>query len=349
MNIGVDTHKQVHVLVALDTDGRSVGTRTVPNTPVGWASALEWVCHWPAPHAWGVENSGSLGKGFAQFLLAQGETEVYEISAHRTAQYRRRSRSQEKTDDTDALAMARLVSAEWEHLPRVQVDDLSTEVRILSDHRDNLVVDRTRLVNQLHAQMLQLDPAYEQKSGPLTKAAGVRYCQAFQLPGASPLVHTRLLVVRQLAARILQLDDELVLVTRELTARVQATGTALLQLRGVGIVVAARLIGELGCQPRIRSAAALAALAGIAPVAVSSAGRRGHRVNFGGNRKLNYAFHIIALCQRRCEPQAQAYYRKKRAEGKTARAAMRCLKRRLVDIVYRLLRAAATDQPAMAA
>jgi len=89
--------------------------------------------------------------------------------------------------------------------------------------------------------------------------------------------------------------------------------------------------------PRIRSATALAALSGIAPVAVSSGGRTGYRLNRGGNRRLNRAIHIIALSQRRCEPRAQAYYAKKRAEGKTAREAMRCLKRRLVDVLYRTL------------
>ncbi len=89
--------------------------------------------------------------------------------------------------------------------------------------------------------------------------------------------------------------------------------------------------------PRVRSAAALAALAGIAPLTVASGGRHGHCVNPGGNRKLNRAIHIVALTQRRCEPLARAYYEKKRAEGKTARAAMRCLKRRLVDVLFRLL------------
>ena len=78
------------------------------------------------------------------------------------------------------------------------------------------------------------------------------------------------------------------------------------------------------------------ALAGIAPVAVSSGGKHGHRLNRGGNRRLNKAFHMIALSQLRCEPLARAYYAKKRAEGKTARSALRCLKRRLVDVVYRL-------------
>lgn len=159
MYSGVDTHKQAHVLIALDEAGRTAGTRSVANTPEGWVAALTWGRTWPGQHAWGIENSGSLGKGLAQFLLAHGEVEVDEISAHRTAQYRRRGRSLAKTDALDALAMARLLRAERETLPRVQPDDASTELRLLSDHRDNLVAERTRLINQLHAQMLQLAPA----------------------------------------------------------------------------------------------------------------------------------------------------------------------------------------------
>jgi transposase len=158
------------------------------------------------------------------------------------------------------------------------------------------------------------------------------------LPHADRVVQTRLLIVRQLTEQLLRLWAEIETVETALAARVCETGTPLLDLCGVGVIAAARLIGELGCTPRIRSAAALAALAGIAPVAVSSGGRNGHRLNRGGNRRLNRTFHMIAVCQLRCEPLAQAYYAKKRAEGKTARAALRCLKRRLVDVVYRLLR-----------
>ena len=337
MYVGVDTHKRLHTLVALDEQEQTLGTRTVANTPEGWAVALHWArTHQRSCH-WGVEKSGSLGKGLAQFLLAQGETDVREVVPHRTAQYRRRGRTQDKTDSADALAMVRLVRAEGETLPHVQADNVSTELRVLSDHRDNLVVDRTRLINQLHAQLLQLDPCYEERSGPLTRPAGVRYCQELCLPQADSLAQTRLLVVRQLAARLLQLDTEIGEVTTVLQQRVAVIGTPLLHLRGVSTVVAARLLGELGCIPRIHSAAALASLAGIAPVAVSSGSRHGHRVNCGGNRQLHRAIHVIALTQRRCEPLAQAYYAKKRAEGKTGRAAMRCLKRRLVDVLYRLV------------
>jgi len=338
MYIGVDTHKKQHVLVALDGRGQACGTHSVANTPSGWAAALQWAHDRDATCVWGIENSGSLGKGFAQFLVSSGESAVHEIVPHRTAQYRRRGRTQDKTDHTDALAMARLLQAESEHLPRVERDDVSTELRLLSDHRDNLVAERTRLINQVHAQMLQIDPCYGEHSGALTSRTGIRYCHALDLPHADSVVQTRLLIVHQLTEQLLRLWEEIETVESALAARVRETETPLLGLCGIGVVAAARLIGELGCTPRIRSAAALAALAGIAPVAVSSGGRNGHRLNRGGNRRLNRTFHMIAVCQLRCEPLAQAYYAKKRAEGKTGRSALRCLKRRLVDVVYRLLR-----------
>ena len=338
MHIGVDTHKKRHVLVALDERGQLRGTHSVANTPAGWAAALRWARERDTTCIWGIENSGSLGKGFAQFLLGSGEATVHEIVPHRTAQYRKRGRTQDKTDRTDALAMARLLQAEREHLPLVERDDVSTELRLLSDHRDNLVAERTRLVNQLHAQMLQIDPCYAEHSGTLTSQKGIRYCHTLELPHADGVVQTRLLIVRQLSAQLLRLWEEIETVETAIAARVRATETPLLDLCGIGVIAAARLIGELGCTPRIRSAAALAALAGIAPVAVSSGGRNGHRLNRGGNRRLNRTFHMIAVCQLRHEPLARAYYAKKRAEGKPARSALRCLKRRLVDVVYRLLR-----------
>ena len=185
--------------------------------------------------------------------------------------------------------------------------------------------------------MLQIDPEYKAKSGALTAVAGMRYCQELRLVGASAVGQTRLLVVHQLADQLLRLQEQIVLVTSELGARVRATGTPLLSLAGVGAITAARLMGEVGVVSRLGSAAALAAFSGTAPVALSSGGRGGHRLNRGGNRRLNSALHVIALSQRRYEPRAQAYYEKKRAEGKTAREAMRCLKRRLVDVLYRTM------------
>ena len=247
---------------------------------------------------------------------------VREITPHRTAQYRRRGRTQDKTDTADALAMARLLLVEQADLPAVQRDDASTELRLLSDQRDNLVAERTRLINQLHAQMLQIGPDYKERSKRLTPRRGVEYCRDLQLPDAAPLIQTRLLIARQLADQVLRLGADIATLTCELTRRVNALGSPLRQLRGLGPLLIARLLGELG----------------IAPLTVASGGRSGHRVNRGGNRQLNRVFHLLAWCQRRWETKAQAYYAKKRAEGKTDRVALRCLKRRLVDVVFRLLR-----------
>jgi len=339
MDIGVDTHKQNHVLVAIDDLGRRCGVQHSANTPEGWTQALAWARDrgGQGPACWGIENSGGLGKGFAQFLLAQGEADVREVSPHRTAQYRRRGRTQDKTDEADALAIARLLLAEGADLPRVQVDDLSTELRVLSDHRDSLLRERTRLINQLHAQMLQLDPTYKEKSGTLTSTRGLTYCRDLTSVEADRLTETRLLVVGQLAAQALGLDSMIAALTAELERRVTESQTPLLALKGVGTVGAARLLADLGTTPRIPAAKALAALSGVSPVAVSSGGHTGYRLNRGGNRQLNRVIHTMALVQRRYEPRARAYYEKKRAEGKTNRAAMRCLKRRLVDVLYRTL------------
>ncbi len=130
--------------------------------------------------------------------------------------------------------------------------------------------------------MLQIDPCYAEKSGALTGRAGVRYCQTLDLPHADGVVRTRLLIVQQLTDQLFRLWEEIEIIETTLRQRVAATGTPLLRLCGVGTIVAARLIGELGCVPRIHSAAALAALAGIAPVAVSSGGRHGYRLSRGG-------------------------------------------------------------------
>jgi len=156
---------------------------------------------------------------------------------------------------------------------------------------------------------------------------------------------TRQLIVRQLVGQILRLEEDIATSTAALSERVRARRTPVLALCGVGAVIAARLLGELGLVPRVRSAAALAALAGVSPIALSSGGRGGFRLNRGGNRQRNRVIHLLARSQRRCDPRAQADYAKKRAEGQTRRAAMRCLKRRLVDVLYRCFTRDAVESP----
>ncbi|MDP9351114.1 MAG: transposase [Chloroflexota bacterium] len=152
--------------------------------------------------------------------------------------------------------------------------------------------------------------------------------------------------MRQLCDQVLGIDGEIAELNRVVQRKVRESDTPLVDMSGIGEIVAARLIGELGSSPRIPSAAALASLARIAPVQVSSGGHRGFRLNLGGNCKLNRAFHIIALVQLRCNPLGKAYYARKRSEGKTSKEALRCLKRQLVNVVYKLLRPTGTTSPA---
>ncbi len=241
MYIGVDTHKATHTLIALDDQGRVRKTLCILNDPQGWSEGLFWSREFGGERVWGIENSGSLGKGFAQFLLGQGEESVYEVSPRRTAQYRRRARKQDKTDQTDALAIARLLVAEAEALPIVRADDPSTELRILSDHRDNLLAERTRLINRLHAQMLQIDPKYKERSGPLTRKTALLYCRDLHPSTPDSLLQTRLLIVRQLCDQVLRIDDEIAELGRTIRQKVQASETSLVGMSGIGEIVAARL------------------------------------------------------------------------------------------------------------
>ena len=174
MHIGVDTHKKQHVLVALDARGQTLRhPQRARIRPPGWAAALQWARERDTDLRLGRSRTAARwARASPSSCSAAARTAVHEIVPHRTAQYRKRGRTQDKTDHADALAMARLLQAEGEHLPRVERDDLSTELRLLSDHRDNLVAERTRLVNQLHAQMLQIDPCYAERSGALTSRNG---------------------------------------------------------------------------------------------------------------------------------------------------------------------------------
>ncbi len=130
--------------------------------------------------------------------------------------------------------------------------------------------------------MLQVDPGYQARSGPLTRRRGLHYCRDLALPVADGVAQTRLLIIRQLTGQILRAEEEIATVTAALGERVRASQTPILTLCGVGDVIAARLLGEMGTVPRVHSAAALAALAGVSPVAVSSGGRGGYRLNRGG-------------------------------------------------------------------
>lgn len=334
VTIGVDGHKESHTLVAVDPVGRKVAEKTVSNRPESYAGVLTWAQGLDAQRVWGIENSGSFGRGLAQYLVGQRE-EVYEVSPHLTGRKRRRSLDREKSDPADALAIGRVVLQEGDHLPRVQAEEISSVLAVVVEHRGNLVAERTRLINQLHGQLSQVEPGYKERLGDLTKREVLEACQTYPMPSGDPVAQMRVTVLRQMATLLVSLTDLIAqLEAEQIKPLVEETHTPLLSIQGVGVLTAAELMARVGPISAVKSAASLARYSGIAPMERSSGGSERHRVNGHGDRQLQAVFYRMALVQKRCNPLAQAYVAKKRQEGKTAKEAHRCLMRRLVDIVY---------------
>lgn len=333
ITLGVDAHKTTHTLAATDPLGRRVGEKTISNDPTGYEQAYEWACALGSQRIWGIENSGHFGRAFAQYLLAQGE-QVVEVSPHLTSRKRRRSRDASKSDPHDALAVARVVLQEEDHLPTIAQEDLTTQVRLWVKQRDNLVAERTRLLNQLHAQLTQVDPHYKEHLGKLKEESTLQRCAVYPFPQEDPIRTVRVTIIRQLATLILQLSAPIEELEQHIEALVEEIAPSLLSIQGVKVLNAAQLIAQVGDIHKISSAASLAHYAGLAPVVYGSASNTYHRVDHKGNRQLNAVFHRIAQVQSGHNPLAQAYLAKKQAEGKTSKHAFRCLKRRMVDIIY---------------
>ena len=333
ITLGVDAHKEQHTVVAIDEVGRYLSEITLPNDRAGYAQAYQWACGLGAVRQWGVENSGPFGRALAQYLLRQGE-QVLEVSPHLTGRQRRRSRQPAKCDPHDALAVARLVLQEAHPLPRVVPEDQTTQVKLWVEQRDNLVGERTRLLNRLHAQLTEADPHYKASLGLLTQAQTLRQCQAYPLPPDDPIGQVRVTIIQQLATVILQLEEQIEQVTQHLQPLVTQLAPSLVSIQGISWLHAAQLIARVGRIETMASSAALARHAGLAPMLCGTAGNYYHRVSPRGDRQLNAVFHRIAQVQSRHNLLAQAYLAKKKAAGKTAKHAFRCLKRRMVDIVY---------------
>ena len=213
-------------------------------------------------------------------------------------------------------------------------EDLTTVLALLDERRDNVITQRTRLVNQLHALLRDLVPGGARTD--LTAAAASRLLTGVRAAG--PVEMARKQLARDLVAEIRDTDQRLKTLTAQIADTVAATGSHLLEVDGVGPVIAARLLGRTRRASRFPTASAFANYAGVAPVEVTSADRTRHRLPRGGDRHINLALHIVALTQVRMRGSSgRDYYDAKLAAGKTHNEAMRCLKRRLADHVWRLM------------
>jgi transposase len=335
--IGADIHKRNHMLVAVGAQtGELRAELQIAADEQGHQAALRWARGLDEERVWALEDCRQVSRRLEQALLAAGER-VVRVAPRLTGLSRRADRRAGKSDPIDALAVARVAVREGpERLPSAFLDEEAMEIRLLADHREDLVAERTRAQNRLRWHLLDLCPELEAELPVRSLGSGARLrAIAAHLEG---LPSTRARIARMLVERIGEITAEVKRLQAEIKALIRAHRPALLQETGCGPLTAATLIGHAAGAERFRGEAQFARMAGVAPIPVSSGKSDRHRLHRGGDRQLNRALHVIAITRSRLDPETRAYLDKKRAEGKSNREALRCLKRHLARRFYRLLR-----------
>jgi transposase len=335
VTIGVDPHKQTHTGVAVDPLGVQVAQRTAAARRDGFGALLEWARALDSERVWVIEDVRHVSGGLERFLIDRGET-VIRLPPRLMADARHGVRERGKSDPIDALAIARAALREGvETLPTARLAGVELEVRLLGLHRERLVNSRTRLINELRWQLHDLWPDWEIPKRVLVHPAWQTKV-AQRLRRAPSTV--RVQIARDMINRIRELTRTITQLYHQLAALVAQVAPQLLAESGLGVLIAAKLIGEIAGIDRFTSDAQLARISGCAPIPVSSGRTDRHRLDTGGNRQLNHAFHMLALTEIRHDPRTPVYLAKQRANGKSNREAIRSLKRHLVRRIYHLLR-----------
>jgi transposase len=298
-------------------------------------SLLGWSASLAPERLWALEDCRQLTRALERTLLTRGERLV-RVPPKLMAPERRAGRMRGKSDPIDALAVARAALREprLDH-PRPGEQRLR-ELKLLVDHRDDLIDERRRAQQRLRCHLHDLDPTLAVPLGALDRGVWLDRLRR-RLAGLEQTAQVR--IARELVGRCRSLSRTILELDRDLQAAATQTAPGLLRLPGCGAISAAKLLGEIGPIERFDSDAQLARHAGVAPLEASSGKHRRHRLDRGGNRQLNCALHRIAITQARVHPPARAYLERKQAEGKSRREAVRCLKRQLARAVFNTLKA----------
>lgn len=348
--LGVDVHKDTHTTVAADEVGRQLGERMVRATDAGHRQLVAWArrefpdSEFPQGRVWAVEDCRHVSTRLERALLAAGER-VLRVPPKLMAGARDSARTRGKSDPIDALAVARAALRE-PNLPVAEHDDISRELELLVDHREDLVNERTRMTNRLRWHLHELDPELDPPARRLAQLARLDQLSDW-LAGRVERGGMVARLAAELVADIRACTVRINALEREITARVEQVCPALLELPGCGALTAAKIVGETANPGRFRSAACFAMHAGTAPIPASSGRTNRHRLARGGNRQLNAALHRIAVTQARLpDGLGQVYYQRRRASGDTKMEALRALKRRLARVVFGLLTSSTTNSTA---
>jgi transposase len=336
--IGIDAHKRTHTLVATDRVGRRLAETTVAATTDGHMAALAWAGCWTV-RKWTVEDCRHLTRTLESDLLRAGER-IVRVPTKLMSSARRSAREAGKSDPIDALAVAR---AAWRepHLPAASLDGPERELRLLVDHRDDLVRERTRIQSRIRWHLHELDPTLEVRSRGLRSQRVVdRVIE--QLDG---LEGTIVEILREQLGRVRELNQRALELERQIMLLVIRLAPSLLAIPGCGALTAAKIVGETAGVRRFRSKSAYARWNGTPPQPVWSGNTTRYRLARTGNRQVNSALHRIAITQARTPTLGRQYLERRIEQGNTSKEALRLLRRRFSDVVYRTLLADQTDDP----
>ena len=338
--LGIDAHKRTHTVVAVDEAGRQLGVKVTQATST--AAHLElvvWAYRFGAERRWAVEDCRHLSRRLEADLLGAGEV-IVRVPPKMMAHARDSARTYGKSDPVDALAVARAALRE-PGLPAARLDGPERELRLLADHREDLVAERTRAIGRLRWHLHELDPSWDPAPRSLTARSNLAAVAARLAPMAGMVA----VIAADITARIAALSADIKDLERQIIARVKVLAPALLAVTGVAGLTAAKIVAQTAGVTRFKSKDAYARHNGTAPLPAWSGNRVRHRLSRTGNRQLNCAIHRIAITQKRCHPPAQAYLANRAAAGSTGPEALRALKRRLSDTIYRALLADSATAP----
>ena len=327
--IGVDPHKRSATIEVINEREQPVAVGRYGTDTDGYQAMLTAGRTHP-DRVWAVEGCNGIGRHVAQRLVADGE-QVLDVPAKLSARTRAFATGNgRKTDPADAHHIA-VTALRTPGLRRVATDDVTVALRLLIDRRDLLGHTRTETVNRLHHLLLELIPGGAKKDLATSQARTL-------LAGITPddlVARTRHHLAGELVDELTALDTKMKTATKELNALLATTGSRLQQLRGIGPSGAARLLADIGDIGRFTDRGHFASWNDTAPLDASSGDHTHHRLSRAGNRRINRVLHIMAIAQLRHDSEGRGYYQRKLAGGKTPMEAIRALKRRLSDIVYR--------------
>lgn len=347
--VGIDPHKKSHTAVAVSAlTGEVTAELSVRATDAGHRRLVRWMRGLGDEVRVALEDVRHVS-GRLERALIDNQIAVVRVPPRLMGQARRTGRERGKSDPIDAAAVARAALAHPD-LPAARLEGPELDLHLLLSHREDLVGERTKLQGRLRWHLHALDPDLEVPA----RSLGHRVWLERVIEHLEGVDGMRARIATELVDDCLRLSARIDALEREIAQMAESQAPELVAIAGCGPLTAAKVVAEVAGIDRFQSPAKLARYAGVAPVPVSSGMRQRHRLDRGGNRQLNCALHRIAITQARIHPPAQQYLARLIAEGKTAREARRCLKRHLVNVLFRAMKAGEPSmstggQPSMAA